>query len=286
MALGRQQDLMRVRPPRTKITYDVEQEGALVKKTLPVTIGLFGWPKDKLETLHSFKLHNIKFKQLDFDFKKLLTELVSIDNIKNSQLYEIVYASALRDNIGELFSVVFIRGIRDLDQQEFSRLSELAGMCHVAFVFNHESESDTDVALLEYLCERIEMRGGFYETDYEAPSLEIIHGNRTKDRELSGLTLSLCASRYIHYVLAIIKDKESAAKNESNLQDYLNNWISQYVLLDDETSEEISASYPLQSASIEVKNGSLSKDGDAVSMDLHFRFGFNDGPKVKLNFPI
>jgi len=286
MALGRYRQLLRVRPPSTKITYDVELEGALVKKTLPVTFGLFGWPENKVETEQSFQLKNIKFKQLDFDFQKLLTELVNIEDLKNSQLYEMIYASALGAYEGELYSAIFIRGIGDLHQQEIVKLSELASMCHVAFIFNHEGESDADVHLLEHLCQKIEMRGWFYESDYNAPSLEIIHGSKDKDRELSGLILSLCASRYVHYVLAIICDKDSDVKNESNLQDYLNNWISQYVLLDETTSEEISASYPLQAARIEIKSGSLSGDSFLVSMDLRFRFGFSDEPEVKLSFQV
>ena len=284
MALGRYRQLLRVRPHSTKITYDVEVDDALVKKTLPITFGLFGWPEDKLEIVQSFQLNNIKLKQFDFDFQKLLTELVTTEDLKNSQLYEIVYASAFKSRECELYSVVFIRGVGDLHHQEIAKLSELASMCHVAFVFNHESESDADIDLLDYLCERIEMRGWFYESDYKAPALEIIHGNKIKDRELSGLMLSLCASRYIHYVLAIIRDKNSALKNESNQQDYLNNWISQYVLLDDETSEEISASYPLQAASIKIKRGSLNEDSDSVSMDLCLRFGFSNKQAVKLNF--
>ena len=286
MALGRYQQLLRVRPPSTKITYDVELDDAVVKKNLPVTFGLFGWPENKVEVEHSYKLNNIKIKQLDFDVQKLLKELVNIEDIKNSQLYDIVYATALGENKGELYSVVFIRGINNLHQQEIDKLKTLASMCHVAFVFNHESGSDEDVRLLDHLCQKIEMRGWFYESDYKAPSLEIIHSSKDKARELTGLTLSLCASRYIHYVLAIIRDRDSTFNNDSNMQDYLNNWISQYVLLDDATSEEVSARYPLQAARIEIKSGSLSEDSFLVSMNLIFRFGFSDGPEVKLSFSI
>ena len=56
MAESTQQKLSRVRKPRVHITYDVETEGATVKKDLPFVVGVMGdFSGDPTETLKSFR---------------------------------------------------------------------------------------------------------------------------------------------------------------------------------------------------------------------------------------
>ena len=62
--LGSIQDkLMRVRPPRVKITYDVETGGAIQKKELPFIVGMFadlaGEPQAELPAVKDRKMVDI-----------------------------------------------------------------------------------------------------------------------------------------------------------------------------------------------------------------------------------
>jgi type VI secretion system protein ImpC len=59
-------------------------------------------------------------------------------------------------------------------------------------------------------------------------------------------------SRMAHYLKAIVRDKIGAFASRQSLQDYLNTWISQYVLLDDTATQEQKAKFPLREARIDV----------------------------------
>ena len=66
------------------------------------------------------------------------------------------------------------------------------------------------------------------------------------------LPYMLAASRFAHYLKVIMRDKIGTFLTRGNVESYLNTWISQYVLLDDNASEEAKAAYPLRAASIVV----------------------------------
>ncbi len=62
---------------------------------------------------------------------------------------------------------------------------------------------------------------------------------------------SVC--RIAHYLKAMMRDKVGSFASAGNVESFLNNWISQYVLADDSASQEAKAKYPLREASIEVQ---------------------------------
>ncbi|MDR2754309.1 MAG: type VI secretion system contractile sheath large subunit, partial [Planctomycetaceae bacterium] len=62
----------------------------------------------------------------------------------------------------------------------------------------------------------------------------------------------LNASRFAHYIKAIMRDKIGSFQTAENVSIYLNNWISNYVLLSDEAPQEVKAKYPLREARIDV----------------------------------
>ncbi len=66
------------------------------------------------------------------------------------------------------------------------------------------------------------------------------------------LQYMMAVSRIAHYMQAIIRDKIGAFATAGNVQDFLNRWISQYILLDDGAGQDAKARYPLREASIEV----------------------------------
>lgn len=59
-------------------------------------------------------------------------------------------------------------------------------------------------------------------------------------------------SRIAHYMKSIMRDKIGSFASRQNVQDFLNTWIAQYVLLDDSASQEAKAKYPLREARIDV----------------------------------
>lgn len=62
----------------------------------------------------------------------------------------------------------------------------------------------------------------------------------------------LNASRFAHYVKVIMRDKIGSFQTKENVSDYLNNWIGNYVLVDDSATQEMKASYPLRDARVDV----------------------------------
>lgn len=59
-------------------------------------------------------------------------------------------------------------------------------------------------------------------------------------------------SRIAHYMKAMMRDKIGSFAAASNVESYLNNWIAQYVVMDDSATQEVKAQYPLREASIQV----------------------------------
>ncbi|TDR70280.1 type VI secretion system contractile sheath large subunit [Paludibacterium purpuratum] len=59
-------------------------------------------------------------------------------------------------------------------------------------------------------------------------------------------------SRIAHYLKSIMRDKIGSFASRQNVQDFMNTWMAQYVLLDDSASQEAKAKYPLREARVDV----------------------------------
>lgn len=68
----------------------------------------------------------------------------------------------------------------------------------------------------------------------------------------SVLPYILNASRFAHYIKAIMRDKIGSFMTADNVSAYLNNWISNYVLLSDDAGQSLKAKYPLREARVDV----------------------------------
>jgi type VI secretion system protein ImpC len=68
----------------------------------------------------------------------------------------------------------------------------------------------------------------------------------------SQLQYILAVSRFAHYMKSIMRDKIGSFMTRKNAEDFLNRWISNYVLLDDNASQDAKASHPLREARIDV----------------------------------
>ncbi len=75
----------------------------------------------------------------------------------------------------------------------------------------------------------------------------------TANAEISSLmNYILCASRFGHYIKLIHRDKIGSGQDADQLQQYLTNWIVQYVANNVDPSESTNSSKPLADASIRV----------------------------------
>jgi len=62
----------------------------------------------------------------------------------------------------------------------------------------------------------------------------------------------LAASRFAHYLKVIMRDKIGSFMTRGNVESLLNNWISEYVLLNDDAPQAVKAKYPLREARVDV----------------------------------
>ncbi len=63
----------------------------------------------------------------------------------------------------------------------------------------------------------------------------------------------MASSRFAHYFKVIMRDKIGSFMTAGQVQNFLQTWISQYVLLDDNASQESKARFPLREARVDVK---------------------------------
>ncbi len=68
----------------------------------------------------------------------------------------------------------------------------------------------------------------------------------------SQLQYIMAISRFAHYLKSMMRDKIGSFMTRSDAESFLNRWISNYVLLDDNASQEAKAKLPLREARIDV----------------------------------
>jgi type VI secretion system protein ImpC len=68
----------------------------------------------------------------------------------------------------------------------------------------------------------------------------------------SQLQYIFAVSRIAHYMKAMMRDKIGSFASAASVEDFLNRWLAQYVLLDDNASQEQKAQFPLREASVQV----------------------------------
>jgi type VI secretion system protein ImpC len=68
----------------------------------------------------------------------------------------------------------------------------------------------------------------------------------------SRLSYILSASRFAHYIKAMVRDKIGSFMSKGDIERFLHDWICQYVLLTDEGSDETKAKFPLREARVDV----------------------------------
>lgn len=96
----------------------------------------------------------------------------------------------------------------------------------------------------------------------------------TANAQLSSmLPYILCASRFAHYIKVIMREKVGSFMTRANVESLLNDWIAQYVLLDDDAAQEVKAAYPLRAARVVVTDapGKPGSYNATVYLKPHFQ---------------
>lgn len=66
------------------------------------------------------------------------------------------------------------------------------------------------------------------------------------------LSYMLAASRFAHYIKVMVRDKIGSFMERADLERYLNNWLTSYVLLNPDASEGSKARFPLRAGRVDV----------------------------------
>jgi len=69
----------------------------------------------------------------------------------------------------------------------------------------------------------------------------------------SQLPYIFAVSRIAHYLKSIMRDKIGSFASRDTIEEFLNTWVAQYVVLDDTADQQTKARYPLREARIEVQ---------------------------------
>jgi len=98
-------------------------------------------------------------------------------------------------------------------------------------------------------------------TDYAAffstqstnkPKMYDSHLANANARLSAQLQYIMAVSRFAHYLKSMMRDKIGSFMARDQAEKFLNNWISKYVVLDDNADQETKSQYPLREARIEV----------------------------------
>ncbi|HHP7235662.1 MAG TPA: type VI secretion system contractile sheath large subunit [Desulfobacterales bacterium] len=99
------------------------------------------------------------------------------------------------------------------------------------------------------------------DTDYAAffstqtankPKLYDTDAANANARLSSQLQYILAVSRFAHYLKSMMRDKIGSYMSRKNAEDFLNRWINNYTLGDDDAGQEMKAKYPLREARVDV----------------------------------
>lgn len=83
----------------------------------------------------------------------------------------------------------------------------------------------------------------------------------------------LAASRFAHYLKAIMRDKVGSFQSRASVERFLNDWVAKYVTVDDEASHQVKARFPLREAHVEVTElpGKPGAYGAVIFLRPHFQ---------------
>jgi type VI secretion system protein ImpC len=145
--------------------------------------------------------------------------------------------------------------VNGLPVYQFNTLAgDLAIKCPTEVAITDRREKELDSLGFIALCHRKNTNVAVFfggQTTNKPKTYNTFEANA--NARISGmLPYILAASRFAHYLKVILRDKVGSFATRDNVQTYLNNWIADYVLINDNAPQEIKAQYPLREARIDV----------------------------------
>jgi len=189
----------------------------------------------------------------------------SVDGRDNTKFCWGNPAYAMGQNIAQAFSLygwtAAIRGVEggglvsDLPAYTFKTTNgDIAVKCPTEITITDRREkelSDLGFIALCY-CKHTDYAAFFSAQTAQKPKLYNDPRANANARLSARLSYMLNASRFAHYIKAMMRDKVGTFMSRQDVAIFLNSWIAQYVLLSDDGTEAVKASYPLRAARIEV----------------------------------
>ena len=83
--------------------------------------------------------------------------------------------------------------------------------------------------------------------------LSYLDAGYTEAAESATLEYVFAVSRFFHYIRVITRAKAETFQNKRDLERYLNDWLSDYVLLEEDAAPEVQARFPLREGRIVVE---------------------------------
>jgi type VI secretion system protein ImpC len=122
----------------------------------------------------------------------------------------------------------------------------------IAITDRREKELDTLGFLTLVHCKGTDYAAFFGGQTTQKPKVYDTNEANANARISAMLPYMLAASRFAHYIKAIMRDKIGSFMTAENVSVFLNRWIGNYVLGRDDAGQSLKAQYPLRQARVDV----------------------------------
>ena len=193
-----------------------------------------------------------------FDFKE------DVDGTDHSKYLwsNAAYAMATRltDSFAKYGWCATIRGVKgggkveDLPTHTFSAEGEIATKCPTEIAIADRREKElSDLGFMPLVhCKGTDYAAFFGAQSCQKPKKYDTDAANANARLSTQLQYMFAMSRFAHYLKAIMRDWIGAFMTRKECEDYLNRWISNYVVTSEDAGMELKAKHPLKEARVEV----------------------------------
>jgi len=131
---------------------------------------------------------------------------------------------------------------------------EIALKCPTEIAITDRREKElSDLGLIPLVhCKGTDFAAFFGAQSCQKPAKYDTDAANANARLSTQLQYLMATSRFAHYLKAMMRDKIGSFMSRSQCEDFLNRWITNYVLLDDNASQDAKAQRPLREARIDV----------------------------------
>ncbi|WP_379963564.1 hypothetical protein [Epilithonimonas sp. UC225_85] len=297
---------------KTKIIYDVEDHGTIIKTSLPFRIGILiddATSKEKSSAYFEPWTGSDSGSDIEAFLQKLnIPEasrpdlsrfLANMSKIRKLELFVIKMSKAdFANNLSEKAAdSKLYKSMRKMESDYHKSLDILMSDYH----FSKNTDDTLLLQKTETLAEEFQVpfiaatkdsrsNSDFSLVRVQAPATSDTYHNpafsiaeqvaNNFDRyawpvvseQAEPFSYQLIACRFAQYIKTILQNKIGSLMTRANVESFLNTWISQYVLLDDRAPLAVQAAYPLKSARIAIEDVSNEPGSYMATMFIQPQF--------------